>query len=79
MSNKINEGIIDFIVKKAIGLVAGGDYRRAVKAFKGNKGLQTKIAKMAKNRQEFERDLKARLKSDPKFKKEFEKSMKMFK
>ena len=76
MSNKINEGIIDFIVKKAIGLVAGGDYRRAVKAFKG---LQTKIAKMAKNRQEFERDLKARLKSDPKFKKDFEKNMKMFK
>ena len=34
---------------------------------------------MAKNRQEFERDLKARLKSDPKFKKDFEKNMKMFK
>ena len=45
----------------------------------GNKGLQEKGAKMAKNRQEFERDLKARLKSDPKFKKDFEKNMKMFK
>ena len=79
MSNKINEGIIDFIVKKAIGLVAGGDYRKAVKAFQGNKSLQTKIAKMAKNRQEFERDLKATLKSDPKFKKEFEKNKALFK
>ena len=79
MSNKINEGIIDFIVKKAIGLVAGGDYRKAVKAFKGNKDLQKNIAQMAKNRNDFEKKLKARLKSDPKFKKEFEKSMKMFK
>ena len=37
----------------------------------GNKGLQEKGAKMAKNRQEFERNLKARLKSDPEFAKNY--------
>tara|TARA_Y100000590_G_scaffold370945_1_gene433089 strand:+ start:791 stop:1030 length:240 start_codon:yes stop_codon:yes gene_type:complete len=79
MSNKINEGIINFILKKAIGLIAGGDYRRAVKAFKGDKGLQRDLVKMAKNRQDFEKKLKAKLKSDPEFKKVYQKNMSMFK
>ena len=79
MSNKLNEGIVDFILQKAIGLVAGGDYRKAVKAFKGDKPLQKDLAKMAKNRQDFEKKLKAKLKSDPKFKKNYQKNMSLFK
>lgn len=79
MSNKLNEGIVNWILQKAIGLVAGGDYRKAVKAFKGDKDLQKDLVKMAKNKQDFEKRLKARMKSDPKFKKGFEKKMRMFK
>ena len=79
MSNKLNEGIVDFILQKAIALVAGGDYRKAVKAFKGDKALQKDLAKMAKNRQDFEKRLKAKLKTDPKFKKNFEKNQSLFK
>ena len=33
MSSKLNEGIVNWILQKAIALVAGGDYRKAVKAF----------------------------------------------
>jgi hypothetical protein len=79
MSNKLNEGIVNWILQKAIGLVAGGDYRKAVKAFKGDKDLQKTVVNMAKNRQDFEKKLKARLKSDPKFKKNYQKNMSLFK
>jgi hypothetical protein len=79
MSNKLNEGIVNWILQKAIGLVAGGDYRKAVKAFKGDKNLQKDLVKMAKNRQDFEKHLKAKLKSDPKFKKNYQKNMSLFK
>ena len=57
MSKKINEGVVNWILQKAIGLVAGGDYRKAVKAFKGDKNLQKDLVKMAKNRQDFEKKL----------------------
>ena len=50
MSNKINEGVVDFILRKAIALVAGGDYRKAVKAFKGDKALQKDLALKKTNR-----------------------------
>ena len=79
MSSKLNEGIVNWILQKAIALVAGGAYRKAVKAFKGDKALQKDLAKMAKNKEDFEKKLKARMKSDPKFKKGFEKKMQMFK
>ena len=62
MSNKLNEGVVDWILQKAIGLIAGGDYRKAVKAFKGDKEIQKNIAKMAKAQQNMERRLKARAK-----------------
>ena len=78
MSNKINEGVIDFIVKKAIGLIAGGEYRKAVKAFKGDKELQKNLANMAKAQANMEKRLKVKMK-DPKFAKIYNKYDKLFK
>jgi len=46
MSKKVNEGVTDFIIKKMIGLIAGGKYRQAMKAAKGNKKLQKNIQDM---------------------------------
>tara|TARA_Y100000748_G_C15440094_1_gene466798 strand:- start:717 stop:965 length:249 start_codon:yes stop_codon:yes gene_type:complete len=74
MSNKINEGVIDFIVKKAIGLIAGGEYRKAVKAFKGDKGIQRDLAKMAQAQKNMQKKIKARAKADPEFAKNFAKA-----
>ena len=46
MSKKVNEGLTDFIIKKMIGLIAGGKYRQAMKAAQGNKKLQKNIKDM---------------------------------
>lgn len=73
MSNKLNEGVVNWILQKAIGLIAGGDYRKAVKAFKGDKEIQKNLANMAKAQQNMERRLKARAKADPEFAKNFAK------
>jgi len=78
MSNKLNEGIVDFILQKAIALVAGGDYRKAVKAFKGDKELQKNLAQMGKAQANMEKRLKVKMK-DPKFAKQYNKYDKLFK
>jgi len=78
MSNKLNEGILDFILQKAIALVAGGDYRKAVKAFKGDKELQKNLAQMGKAQANMEKRLKVKMK-DPKFAKQYNKYDKLFK
>jgi len=78
MSNKLNEGIVNWILQKTIGLVAGGDYRKAVKAFKGDKELQKNLAQMGKAQANMEKRLKVKMK-DPKFAKQYNKYDKLFK
>jgi hypothetical protein len=78
MSNKLNEGVVNWILKKAIGLVAGGDYRRAAKAFKGDKEIQKSLAQMGKAQANMEKRLKVKMK-DPKFAKQYNKYDKLFK
>ena len=49
----MNEGIGNFIIKKMIALVAGGDYRKAMKAAKGDKKLQKSIKDMNDSQAKF--------------------------
>jgi len=75
----LDEGIINKIIQRVISLVAGGNYRTALKAFRNDRDLQKDIREMQKIQQRFEDRLNKRLKDDPEFKKGYEKNLKLFK
>jgi hypothetical protein len=79
MSDKLHEGVLDFIIKKTIGLLAGGEYRKAVKAFKDDPKLSRNLADMAKLQKKFEKRLKDKAKADPDFEKRFAARMQKYK
>ena len=75
----LDEGIINKIIQRVISLVAGGNYRTALKAFRNDKGLQKDIRDLQKIQQRFEDRLNKRLKDDPEFRKGYEKNLNLFK
>jgi len=75
----LDEGIINKIIQKVISLVAGGNYQKALKAFRNDKGLQKDIRDLQKIQQRFEDRLNKRLKDDPEFRKGYEKNLNLFK
>jgi|TARA_Y100000310_G_scaffold141359_1_gene140821 hypothetical protein len=76
MSKKINEGIVDKVFGKVINLVMKGQSRKAMNAFKKDKKLQRDIKAAADAQDTLKKSIE-KLRKDPEFEKEYQKSLKL--